>query len=105
MNKKAPVNINALNRRAFLQYLETIIVTGDFGREIDGQFFDQTRNRAYYRWREERAEPDFFAADRWLSYFSIHIDEYFNFCQQQGINPWAGKEPEWHAGGLISVEA
>jgi hypothetical protein len=85
-----------LNRQAFLRYLHSLIVTGDSGREVDNRQLDDTRHRALYRWEVEGNTPDFFAADRWLSYFEIHIEEYFIFCCQENLDPWEQSEPSWH---------
>jgi hypothetical protein len=26
----------------------------------------------------------------------VHIDRYFDFCEEHGLNPWEGSKPSWH---------
>jgi hypothetical protein len=87
---------NSLNQKAFIAFLDTLVSTRDGVRCVDGQKMDGTRARSYHRWTNYQAGPRFFAVDRWLSYFEIHIDDYFAFCLDQNLSPWAAREPDWH---------
>ena len=84
-----------LNREAVLAYLATISTRSEHGLLIAGQRMDQTSIRAFYRWHHEGVTPDFFSFDCWLTRFEIHINDFLNYCDAEGISPWALTAPDW----------
>jgi hypothetical protein len=62
------------------------------GRPIEGS--DQ---RALYRWLTERNRPSIWSADRFLTRYGGHLDDFFRFCEEEGLEPWAsGQAPAWY---------
>lgn len=64
---------------------------------MNGHPFDNSRTRAYFRWVIEGTDPNFFAVDRWLSFFDLHVNDFFHFCDENRLPAWKGEEPDWHA--------
>ena len=94
---------NSLNPVSWGKYLNDIIREVGDQRMVQGHPVKGNHARAYYRWVTEGTDPNFFAADRWLSYFEIHIQDYFTFCEGEDIDAWKGPEPEWHGDLLDAV--
>lgn len=61
--------------------------------------------RRLYAWRQEGATPTIFSADRFLCRFHLHLNEYFDFCAEEGRPAWRlgrapafeQEEPDWQA--------
>jgi hypothetical protein len=85
-----------LERASWLDYLETVATTDD-GLRINGQRVTDSQRRALHRWRVEGASPSFFSADRFLTAFDLHIDDFFIHCLAHSLPIWAsGHAPVWH---------
>lgn len=90
---------NALNAEAWQAFLsENIGQDSQGNRTFAGQpISDGTVARAIHRWSVEKSDPDFWAADRFLCHFSIHIDQFLEeWCQEKDVSPWACEEPTWN---------
>jgi len=87
-----------LDPDAWAEYVSGLVVLEESGqRLVNDRPMSESQSRAFFRWTEERSAANFFAADRWLCAFDLHIDGFFAWCEKHGRCPWArGEEPEWH---------
>jgi hypothetical protein len=96
----------ALNRDAVLAFIESLTqrmphFTGRGGIR-DVATLDERRPpddvmRAWRRWRNGEDHPSLWTLDRMMArHLEIHIDRYFDFCEEHGLNPWEGDKPSWH---------
>lgn len=96
---KAPSgrSFNTITREAFLDFIAMFeSQEGDGVRLFNGRQLSETRSRALHRWRVEGASPDIWSADTFLVHIGIHLNEFFDWCERAGIDPWLCGEPAWH---------
>jgi hypothetical protein len=90
-------SLSTINRTAFLAFVSRFEVEdGDGTRLFNGRQISETRSRALHRWRVEGASPDIFSVDTFLVHIGIHLDEFFDWCEEMGIEAWQFGEPDWH---------
>lgn len=82
---------------SWIAFLESITeLREEDPRLVAGEQLDDTRSRAYYRWTQEGVQPSLFSADSFLTAIGLHIDNFFEWCEANGFEPWAcGRPPEW----------
>ena len=94
----------SLNVDAVMAFLDSITHTRNIssrggGRHeavfIGGMRLDDYTHRTIRQWKAHGQRPTFFALDRLLVRMEIHIDRYFDFCEEEGLTAWAGEKPEW----------
>jgi hypothetical protein len=96
----------ALNRDAVLAFIDSLtdrrpVDTGRYGwREvkfIGGERLPDDVLRAWRRWKDRDGFPSLWTLDRLMTKgLGVHIDRYFDFCEEHGQNPWEGSKPSWH---------
>jgi hypothetical protein len=65
-------------------------------RLVGGEVLAESASRAYYRWTEEGVQPSFFSADRFLTQIGMHVEHFFEYCEDHETEAWAcGEPPEW----------
>lgn len=99
MTVKAPSgrSLTTIDRTAFLAFVsEKETTDGDGVRLFNGHTISETRSRALHRWRVEGASPDLWSVDVFLVHIGIHLNEFFDWCERLGIDPWTRGEPQWH---------
>jgi hypothetical protein len=66
-------------------------------RLLNGRPIEASDQRALYRWLSERNRPSIWRADKLLIRYGAHIDEFFLYCEEHGLQPWAsGQAPDWY---------
>lgn len=53
-------------------------------------------SRTLRHWQEGDHPPSLWGLDRFLTNLEIHIDRYFDYCEEKELNPWVGDKPAWH---------
>lgn len=71
-------------------------------RRANGRPIQESDQRSIYRWLKEGNCPSIWTADTFLIRYGAHLDEYFLFCEQHAVEPWAtGHPPYWYQGNDI----
>jgi hypothetical protein len=91
--------VTTLNGDAWRKFIDDHLTQDPDGYRLfaGAPITDQSLVRALHRWTEERSSPDFWAADRFLCRFGLHIDDFIeDWCREHHCSPWAKEEPRWH---------
>lgn len=89
---------NDLCRESWLSFLSSLLDKhGESCLRLNGQRITKTQRRALQRWKSGASSPSILAADRFLTACSLHLSDYFVYCQINGLHPWTpGVPPAWH---------
>jgi hypothetical protein len=102
--KKARIRPEALNRHLWLEFIGIYLEEGQDQARFNGFPLSGNQARSLHRWRNEGATPMFFGVDSFLTASDLHINDFLNFCEHQGMSPWArGVAPDWEKTGLIEA--
>jgi hypothetical protein len=67
------------------------------GARCRGGRLTHSDRRQLARWLNDESVPTIWSADRFLTRYAIHIDEFFRFSADHGSSGWeAGGPPAWH---------
>jgi hypothetical protein len=83
--------------RAFLrQYLREQGWESQLRTVINGFPLSESASRRLFAWLEEGLCPSVFKADEYLTAWDLHLDDYFFFCSELELCPWARSHaPDW----------
>lgn len=87
---------NDIDAVVWLAFLTSIERVEDGQRYLNGYPITETMSRGLYRWRHEGTTPTLFVVDRYLVAIGLHLDEFFDWATERGLDPWLHGEPEWH---------
>lgn len=90
-----------LNREAWIAFVETLTTRetnargGTEALYINGERLNDNLTRTYHAWRTENRGVSIFRADLFLTRVSVPLQHFFDWCEHEGLDPWADEPPEW----------
>ena len=91
-----------LNKDSWLGWLESMTTNhdrvsgGGRNKRINGEPLEKTAPaRAFYAWTNENRPVHFKEADKFCCHIDCNVQEFFNFCDHEGLEPWDGEPPAW----------
>ena len=95
---------NDLSNEAWSRFLSLLIREEDWEgqkrRVVNGFPVSENASRTVVRWLREGESPTVWKADEYLTAWDLHLDDFFFWCEGEGLCPWAlGEAPDWWEAG------
>lgn len=80
-----------------LEFVDRFLEVTDEGTRLAGVLLSEYHKRLVLRWRRGALTPTLWTLDGLLTRCHMHVNEFFDYCDQRGESGWAaGKPPSWH---------